>query len=125
MTVRRPLKAAQVAGRTLHDPQRYRRRRTGCRVEPVGEPYDSMTAPQREAWVEFSAELPWLNYAHRAILQVACVLQVRIAEDAEPGAAILRTYSGVLAKLGAAPTFDQARHAPDDDANDDLDGFFN
>lgn len=121
---RTPRAKAETAGRTLHDPGRYRDRHTPKGMRPIGEPYPSMTEPQRELWAEFAANLPWLNAAHRQLLRLACLLSARMETTDGMGIGAIGALSSILSKLGATPV-DECRVGFAGEAEEDpADRFF-
>ena len=74
---RTPAAKAAVSGAAMKNPQRHKARKVPKGTRALGLPYARMTPGQVEAWQEFRDELPWLNSAHRALLQLACVLRDR------------------------------------------------
>lgn len=121
---RLPAAKAQALGADVVNAGRFKDRKAPRGTRPLGKPFASMTPEQRAAWVEFAAELPWLNSSHRAILQVACVLRARMNENAEIGVNALQTYSAVLSKLAATPVDETKVSMADDEDEDPADRFF-
>lgn len=120
---RLPKAKAEVSGAAAKNPQRYRTRGAPKGVRPLGEPYASMTPEQCEAWEELRAELPWLAGSHRAILRLACIMQVRVSAP-DVGVNQIQTFSAILSKLGAAPADEsKVNLVEDDEALEDR--FFN
>jgi len=121
---RQPALRALVSGATVTNPARFEGRLGPHRLPPVGEPYARMNEAERTAWESFKAELPWLNRAHRAILQLACMCRVRIESGDDVGINRLQVYSAILSKLGATPA-DEARISPPEvEDEDEADRFF-
>jgi len=118
-----PQAKAEVAGAAIIHPGRFKGRKVPKGTRPLGEPYAKMTPEQREAWEAFRAELPWLNSSHRPLLQVACILRVRM-DDAEVGVNQIQTYSAILSKLGATPVDETKVSVADGDDEDPDDRFF-
>lgn len=120
---RLPQAKAEVSGAAVVNAGRFRDRKAP-KTRPLGLPYKAMTPGQVEAWEEFRSELPWLNGAHRALLQVACVLRARLNEDPDMGVNAITTYSAILSKLAATPV-DETKVAHGDDGEEDpADKFF-
>ena len=113
-----PAAKAAVSGAALRNPRRYRGRTPPSHTRPIGEPYASMTAAQKEAWAEYAAEMPWLHSAHRLILRLACVWTAKL-DGPNFGVTATRALSALLSKLGGSPV-DAARvaHAAEDDDPD-------
>ena len=121
---RTPAAKAKVSGAAAKNPGRFEGRTAPKRTRPVGEPFARMTVEQQEAWASFRAELPWLTSAHRALLQVACVLRARLEADSDLGVNQLQTYSSVLSKLAATPVDESKIRAGDDEEVDPTDAYF-
>jgi hypothetical protein len=120
---RLPALKAEVSGAAMKNPQRHQDRKAP-RVRALGEPYARMTAGQQEAWREFAEDLPWLNSAHRALLQVACVLRDRMNTDPDIGITALSAYSAILSKLAATPVDETKVNHGDQEDEDPADAFF-
>jgi hypothetical protein len=82
-----------------------------------------MPADQRKVWAEYVAELPWLTSSHRRVLQLACMLTVRM-DDPEMGVSAAKALSSVLSKLGATPVDESKVNHGDDEPEDPADKFF-
>ena len=121
---RLPAAKAAATGAAVKNPGRFKGRNAPKRTRAVGEPFAKMTLEQREAWAAFCAELPWLTSAHRALLQVACVLRARLEADSDIGVNQLQTYSSVLSKLGATPADETKVMAPDEPEEDPAEAYF-
>jgi hypothetical protein len=121
---RLPAAKADVSGAAVINPGRFKDRKAPKRTRPLGEPYAVMTDPQRKAWEEFRVELPWLNGSHRALLRLACILQVRM-DEADVGVNQIQTFSAILSKLAATPVDETKVGAPDDEDDNPEDRFFN
>lgn len=121
---KQPLRKAIVSGALVKNPGRYQGVRPSAKSPPLGPPPEAMTEPQKAAWHDFAATLPWLNRSHRAIVRLASVTAVRVETSTDPGVNLLSAYSSILSKLGASPVDEQrvAFDAGDDD--DDGDEFF-
>jgi hypothetical protein len=122
---RLPQAKAEASGAILKNAGRFEGRKAPKGTRPVGEPYKAMTEPQRDAWVEFKSELPWLNSSHRALLQLACVLRARLNTDPDMGINALSAYSSILSKLAATPVDETKVGVPDDEDADPADKYFN
>jgi hypothetical protein len=120
---RLPAAKAEVSGAAVMNAGRFKDRKAP-KTRPLGAPYKTMTVGQAAAWKEFASELPWLNGAHRALLQVACVLRARLNEDPDMGVNAITTYSAVLSKLAATPVDETKVSVPDGEEEDPADRFF-
>jgi hypothetical protein len=121
---RLPAAKAEVSAAAVKNPDRFRDRKAPKRTRPLGEPYATMTDPQRVAWEEFRADLPWLNNSHRALLRLACILQARM-EEPDVGVNQIQTLSAILSKLAATPVDETKIGQSDDEDEDPADKFFN
>jgi hypothetical protein len=119
MTAKTPKTKADITGASLRNPSRYRGANSPT-ISAVGEPFEIMTEAEQIAWHNFTAELPWLNRAHRAILHLACILRVKVTSGSD-GINYLQVYSAILSKLGASPA-DESRvgYGRDDDEPDEF-----
>ena len=99
---RQSLAQARLTGAAAKNPQRYRTRREPLVTEPLGDPPEWLTAPQRRVWRELDRRLPWLNMSHRGITGIAAILQAKMADGTLglPGMQLLRQ---VLGQMGATP----------------------
>ena len=118
---RNPNGKARLTGAAAKNPQRYRDRKEPA-VRPIGGPSTFLTEPQRAAWEQFVAELPWLAASDRSLLEIACVLRARLNSGEDIGINQLQVLSAVLSKLGASPV-DRTR-APLADDSAEPDEFF-
>lgn len=121
---RLPLAKAEASGATLINPGRFKGRSAPKRTRPLGEPYARMSPDECEAWEEFRVELPWLNGSHRALLRLACILQVRVSEP-DVGVNQIQTFSAILSKLAATPVDETKVGLQDDQDEAPEDKFFN
>lgn len=107
----------------MHDPQRFRDRKTPSRKRPLGDPYLKMTDAQKEAWAEYAAEMPWLHSAHRPLLRLACIWTAKM-DDADFGVSATQALSSILSKLGATPVDETKVMHGDGEEEDPADAFF-
>jgi hypothetical protein len=63
-----------------------------------------MSKEQATAWHTFSSEAPWLNYSHRALVEIACVVRARLASGGDVGAGALNLLRQCLGQMGATPS---------------------
>ena len=120
---RTPKAKAEVSGAALHDPQRFKDRKSAKRTRSIGEPYIKMNDAQKEAWAELSYELPWLNSSHRPIVRLACMWMAKM-DDEDFGTAATQTLSAILSKLGASPADESKVNHGDEDEEDPADKYF-
>ena len=120
---RTPKAKAEVSGAAQHDPQRFKGRKGPKKPRAVGEPYATMTEPQKVAWAEYQRDLPWLSSSHRPLLRLACIWTARM-EDAEFGVSATQALSSILSKLGATPVDETKVNHGDDEDEDPTDKFF-
>lgn len=121
---RTPTAKAEVAGANLVHPERFKDRTKPKRTRPVGEPYATMTDPQRVAWAEYQRDLPWLTSSHRPLLRMACIWTARM-EETDFGVSATKALSSILSKLGATPVDESKVNHGGDDDEDPSDRFFN
>ena len=74
---RLPKARALVEGRHIVHPERHKRRNEPTAGE-LGDAPEWMSALQAEAWDDFAAEAPWLNFSHRALVEIASVMKYPI-----------------------------------------------
>lgn len=120
---RTPKGKAEVSGAAQHDPQRFSGRQGPKKPRPLGEPYATMTEPERLFWAEFQCNLPWLNSGHRVLVRAACVLSARM-EGSEIGVSALHALSSILSKLGATPVDETKVSHGGEEVSDPDDEFF-
>jgi hypothetical protein len=99
---RKSLAQARLSGAAAKNPQRYRRRVEPTTTGPLGPAPNWLNRQQKMAWREFDRRLPWLNFSHRAIVEIAAILQAKLAAGTLglPGMQLLRV---TLGQLGATP----------------------
>lgn len=116
---RLPAAKAEVSGAAVHDPGRFKDRKTAKRSRPIGEPYSRMTAEQKAVWAEMVEDMPWLNSSHRVLLRLACYHAARLDSDEEFGVSATQALSSILSKLGATPVDEtKVNHGDGDDPAD-------
>ncbi len=120
---RLPQAKAEVSGAAIHDPQRFRNRKTSKRTRPLGEPYATMSEKQQIAWEELRAELPWINSSHRPLVRLACMWMAKM-DDEDFGTSATQALSSILSKLGATPVDETKVNHGDDGDEDPTDKFF-
>jgi hypothetical protein len=118
-----PQAKAEVSGAAIHDPQRFKGRKTQKRTRPLGEPYVAMTEKQKAAWEELRYEMPWLHSAHRPLVRLACVWMAKMDED-DFGVSATQALSSILSKLGATPVDETKVNHGDGEEEDPDDQFF-
>ena len=115
---------AEASGAVLHNPKRFKDRKTPKTRRPLGEPYVRMTDEQKVAWAELQHEMPWLSSAHRPLVRLACMYLARLDAEGEIGVPSATALSSILSKLGATPVDEtKVNHAEDED-EDPTDKFF-
>lgn len=118
---RTPLEAAKTLGAHLKDAGRYSGRKEP-KVDPIGEPPDTLTEYEAQMWAEFVSEIPWLGKSDRTVLEVACRLRARMRTDPEMGVNALAQLRMCLSAMGATPADRSKVSVPDDEEEDE---FFN
>ena len=115
---RTPSDKARVTGADVRSPGRYHGRNDPA-VAPIGEPSPHLKDEERQSWLRFTAEIPWLVESDRALLEVASALRSRL--DCRDGVGLnhLQIYSAILSKLGATPADRSRVSMPDDRRADD------
>lgn len=117
---RLPKARALVEGRDLVHPERHRRRNEPT-AAPLGSPPKWMTKPQAAAWRTFEAEAPWLNYSHRALVEIACIVRARLSIGEDVGVQAMNLLRLSLGSMGLTPVdASKVAWAADDEEHDDL-----
>lgn len=120
---RLPAAKAAVSGAAIINAGRFEGR-TGPKARKLGDPYKAMGEAEQAAWHEFAGELPWLNFGHRALLQLACRLRARLNTDPDMGVNAMQAYSAILSKLAATPVDETKVDHGDEGEADPTDRFF-
>lgn len=91
-----------ASGTYAKNPSRYAARKEHNVAEPLGDAPGWLSQRAREAWLDFELRLPWLNFSHRGIVEIASILvaKLRSGELGVPGMQLLRV---TLGQLGATP----------------------
>jgi hypothetical protein len=120
---RLPQAKAETSGAALHNPKRFKDRKTPKNRRPLGEPYKTMSEEQRAAWAEIQYEMPWLSSSHRPLVRLACSWIARMETD-DLGVAASSALASILSKLGATPVDEtKVNHGAEED-EDPTDEFF-
>lgn len=99
---RNPLAKAIVTGATVKHPERYRNRgKLG--QSALGKAPTWFSAAEVKAWELFRLELPWLEEADRALLEMVAQMRAGMMAGGAMGATKLNLYRLCLAQLGASP----------------------
>lgn len=124
---RNPLVKAVTEGRNKKDPQRYRDRKEPAVKNELGPPpkwlVDTDASKAATAWKLFESELPWLNGAHRSILEIASNIRGRLVAGQEVGVQSLTLLRQCLSTLGATPADASKVQVPDEE-NDEKNDIF-
>jgi hypothetical protein len=108
-----------VEGRHIVHPERHKRRNEPTAGE-LGDAPKWMTEAQAEAWEDFAAEAPWLNFSHRALVEIASIIRARLTSGEECGIQALGLLRLCLGQMGMTPTdASKINWAPDEDDEDD------
>jgi hypothetical protein len=112
-----------LTGAYAKDPARYAGRAEPTGLEPLGEPPEWLTDPQRAAWLDIEMRMPWLNRSHRGITGIAVYLQAKLAAGTLglPGMNLLRM---TLGQMGATPVMSRHAVVAVPEAADPADEFF-
>ncbi len=122
MSHRIPKAKAAVSGAAIKNPGRFTGRNEPS--APLGDPSLLLKENERDAWLCFTGELPWLVESDRALLEVASALRARILARDGVGINHLQVYSAILSKLAATPVDRSRVSVSADEEDDDPDGFF-
>jgi hypothetical protein len=99
---RLPRGRALIEGRDIIHPERHRNRNEPT-AAPLGWPPKWMTSAQREAWIAFEAEAPWLNYSHRGLVEIASTVRARLAKGEDVGVQAMGLLRLCIGSMGATP----------------------
>lgn len=126
---RTPRAKAAVTGRDKHDKARFEGRNEPDVNEELGPPPDWMVdsdkTKARTAWVTMSAEIPWLNSSHRALMEIAASIRGRLMTGGDVGVQALNLLRQCLGQMGATPAdASKAGAKPDGESKDPADEFF-
>lgn len=85
-----------------------------------------MDEGQKAAWQTIAVEIPWLNYSHRALVEIASVVRARLASGKEVGVQAMNLLRQCLGQMGATPSdASKVGVKPDDkDEEDPSDKYF-
>lgn len=120
---RTPLAKAKATGQDSGtNKKRFEERKEPTIESPLGDPPKYMKkAGEIEAWHMLSAELPWLNNSHRAIVAIACDILGRKIAGEDVGVQALNLLRQCLGQLGATPSDASKVKMPDGDDKDSQD----
>src|SRR5690606_17964825 len=122
---RLPQAKAEASGAVLKNAGRFDGRKAPRNTKPIGEPYVRMTEAQKECWLEFVGDMPWLHSAHRTLLRLACYHAARLDTDPEFGVSATQALSSILSKLGATPVDEtKVMHGDGDGDEDPAEAYF-
>jgi hypothetical protein len=116
---RTPKLKAQITGRVMHDPQRFRNRNEPNVEGRLGDAPKWMSHEQKTAWESFSDELPWLNHSHRSLVEIASTVRARVITGEDVGVHALGLLRQCLGQLGATPADSSKVTLPNDEVEED------
>jgi hypothetical protein len=118
---RTPLAKAKVTGEDKNHASRYKKRREPKSNGPLGDPPKWMKKEsEREAWLMFADELPWLNSSHRALVGIASEMRGKLMAGEELSVNGLNLLRLCLGQMGGTPV-DSSKVALPDDEDDNED----
>lgn len=118
---RLPKARALIEGRDIIHPERHRNRNEPT-AAPLGKPPKWMGEAQSAAWRTFEAEAPWLNYSHRALVEIASTVRARLAAGEEVGVQALSLLRLCIGSMGGTPVdASKVSWAPAEEPDDLLD----
>jgi len=121
---RTPLFKAQITGQTYSNSTRFKGRKEPHVAKQIGAAPPWMNAGQCKAWGLFCGELPWLNYSHRAILEIACTVRARMYAGEDCSVAALTLLRQALGQLGATPATASSVSMPNVEIEDPAEKYF-
>lgn len=121
---RLPQEVAKITGAFAKNAGRFAKR-SAPKVKSLGPAPKRFTDEQREIWDEFNADFPWLGRTDRALVEVATNLldQMRRLGEATP-ISLYAQMRMILGQMGGTPVDRFKVNAPDDNADDPADEFF-
>jgi hypothetical protein len=122
--LRTPKAKAEVAGRVIHDPKRFKERREPIGASDLGSPPPWMDETQKAVWFMFAREIPWLNGSHRTLLEIAVSIRARMVSKQDVGVQALQLLRQCLGQMGATPADATKVVVPDDGEKDPEEEFF-
>jgi hypothetical protein len=113
---RKSLAAARLSGAYDRHPERYRGRNEPIVTDPLGQPPAWLSPAAQAAWRDLDREIPWLNRSHRGIMEIASLLQAKLAagELGVPGMQLLRQCLNMLCATPTSRVPEVAGEAGDD-----------
>lgn len=121
---RLPATVATVTGADRQNPKRFSSR-SKPKVLSLGPAPKRFTDEQREIWDEFNADFPWLGRSDRQLVEVATnLLDLMRSLGPETPIALYAQMRMVLGQMGGTPVDRSKVNAPDDEAEDPADKFF-
>lgn len=121
---RTPVAKAKAAGREIVNAGRYKNRKEP-RADCLGAPPSWMAKDQAMIWEQFAKELSWLNGSHRALLEIATSIRVRVVRGEDVGVQALNLLRQCLGQMGATPADATKVTMPDETDEAPEDKFFN
>src|SRR5690606_38198952 len=100
---RTPKAKAAVTGQAAVRRKKFEGRNEPVVNDEIGPPPDWMDEKQRPAWKTMSAEIPWLNSSHRALMEIASTIRARLMSGEEVGVQALNLLRQCLGQMGATP----------------------
>jgi hypothetical protein len=120
-----PLIKAEITGRTIRNPRRFKDREEPTPSGPLGDPPKWFkTQGQKDAWNEFRDELPWLNKSHRALVAIASGIRARFTAGEDIGVKAINLLRMCLGQLGATPADASKVRMPVEKKDDPADKYF-
>ncbi|NGO63945.1 hypothetical protein G6N76_09690 [Rhizobium daejeonense] len=122
---RTPRAKAAATGADKKNKGRFTERHEPEVAEDLGDPPVWMPEKQQEAWRVISAEIPWLNSSHRALVEIASYVRGRLMAGEDVGVQALNLLRQCLGQMGATPAdASKAGAKPSGEEKDPADEFF-
>lgn len=122
---RTPKAKAAATGADQKNKGRFEGRNEPAVNDELGPAPEWMDNSQRNAWNVMSAEIPWLNSSHRALMEIASTIRARLMTGQEVGVQALNLLRQCLGQMGATPAdASKAGAKPDGESKDPADEFF-
>lgn len=122
---RTPRAKARVTGADKKNSGRFKDRKEPFVAEAIGEPPEWLKEQGKKAWLEITAEVPWLNHSHRGFLAIAAQIRGRMMAGEECGVQALNLLRQCYGQMGATPAdASKAGHIGDDETEDPAEKHF-
>lgn len=123
MTRRLTVAEAKLTGADRHNPKRHAGR-ADPPVKPLGDPPAKLSESEREAWLEFAENMPWLAASDRQLVALTSLL-CGLAQARDCPLGVYAQLRLCLSSMGGTPVDRSRVQWKDDDGADPANEFFN